>query len=234
MRTSSLADRAGLIAAAAAAVLVAVSTPASAHVEVSADKLQAGATDVTVTFVAESESNSAGIVSLRVVLPAGIAPADVTYVSGPTGWKLTPAADGYTVAGPAVPAGRDATYKVKIAQLSVGATSLPFKTVQTYSNGKIDRWIEIPTPGQAEPATPAPVLKVTAAATPTAPAATSAAPTAATTTTPAAPTTAAAQPRSSEASSPWWWIVAGIAVLVVLAAGGLWWVRRRRTGGTGG
>ncbi|MET7392049.1 hypothetical protein ABZS66_00930 [Dactylosporangium sp. NPDC005572] len=40
---------------------------------------------VTVPITAESESTTAGIASLRVALQAGIAPADVSWVSGPTG-----------------------------------------------------------------------------------------------------------------------------------------------------
>jgi hypothetical protein len=38
-----------------------------------------------------------------------------------------------------------------------------FKVLQTYSDGNVSRWIEEPTPGQAEPDNPAPVLTLTAA-----------------------------------------------------------------------
>src|SRR6266540_6491838 len=78
--------RVGMLAAVGAVTLASTAGVASAHVEVKADKAQAGATDVTVSFDAEAESTSAGVVSLRVVLPSGIAPTDVTYVSGPPGW----------------------------------------------------------------------------------------------------------------------------------------------------
>ncbi|MFF1298979.1 MULTISPECIES: hypothetical protein [unclassified Streptomyces] len=46
--------------------------------EVEADGAQALAQDVELTFTAESESASAGITQLRVILPKGIAPSDVT------------------------------------------------------------------------------------------------------------------------------------------------------------
>jgi Domain of unkown function (DUF1775) len=73
--------------------------------------------------------------------------------------------------GPALPPGREVTYRVKIAQLPVEATRLAFKTLQTYCDGRIERKIEIPTPGKFEPPNPAPILTVAAAATPTASAA---------------------------------------------------------------
>ncbi|GII23254.1 DUF1775 domain-containing protein [Planosporangium mesophilum] len=217
--------RAAVLAAVSAAVL-ALPTPGFAHVEVTADQAQAGAANVTVSFSAESESKTAGIASLRVVLPDGIRPDQVAWVSGPTGWTLTPGADGYTVAGPALPAGEDAKYAVKIAQLPAGATSLPFRTLQTYSDGHIDRWIEIPTPGQAEPDAPAPVLTLQPASV------TSAAPTtlpATPTATAAGPNTPAAADPAAKQSGPSWPVIGiaglllAVAVIVTVAA-----LRRRR------
>jgi hypothetical protein len=200
--------------------LVAVwAAPAVAHVEVSADKTLAGATDVTLTFTAESESTSAGVVSMQVVLPAGIAPADVTYVSGPKGWKFTRNADGYTVGGPALAVGKEFSYKVKIAKLPTDADTISFKTLEKYSDGEVDRWIEIPTPGGDEPDNPAPTLELTGA--------TSSAPP--TTSPPApAPTTATTPTTASGGSgtSAWLWIL--LAVVLAAIVGALLWARRRR------
>lgn len=223
-------------AAAAGGVLAAVlgAGSAFAHVEVSADKAQAGATDVTVTFNGEAESGSAGIKSERVILPAGITPADVTLAKAPTGWTLTTAADGFTVAGPALGVGKDAVFAVKIAKLPDTATELVFKTLETYSDGTVSRWIEVPQTGKAEPDKPAPVLKLKPAAvkpSPTTAAAdqfTSASPS-----NPASPP-ATSSPATAQAvdasdqSSMW----PGIIVLAVVVAAGLgtWlylWRRRR-------
>jgi uncharacterized protein YcnI len=135
-----------------------VATPAWAHVEVSADRPQAGARNVTLTFKGEAESRTAGITSERVVLPAGITPQDATLVRAPAGWKLAATQDGFTVAGRALPVGDDATFSVTIAQLPTDATELAFKTVETYADGKVSRWIEVPTAGDTEPDNPAPVL----------------------------------------------------------------------------
>ena len=123
--------------------------PALAHVEVSADKTTAGASDVTLTFTGEAENPAAGIRSERVVLPAGIDPASVTLVKAPAGWTFTRAADGFTVGGKALRTGTDAVWKVRIAKLPDGQTRLSFKTLETYGNGDVSRWIEIQEPGRS-------------------------------------------------------------------------------------
>ena len=228
--------RFGMVAVAGVLGVALAGAPASAHVEVKADKAQAGATDVTVTFVAESESTSVGIVSLRVVLPDGIAPPDVTYVSGPAGWTFTPAADGYTVAGPALPKKTDAEYAVKIAKLPAGATSLAFKTLQTYEGGRVDRWIEIPEPGQAEPDTPAPVLKLAPAAAPTAAPSSDApaSPSAAERSAPPGAVSPTPTAEDSSSSNGWVLVVVVLAALAVAAGVAVWLRRRGRTGTTDG
>ncbi|NUT21914.1 MAG: DUF1775 domain-containing protein [Hamadaea sp.] len=142
---------------------VALAGQAFAHVEVSAKPAQALAQNAVVSFSAEAENGSAGISSVRVVLPQGIAPADVTLVAAPSGWKLTPTADGYTVAGTTLKVKTDAAYKIKVKQLP-NAKTIAFKTLVTYSNGDVDRWIELPSASDPNPEHPAPVLKLAAAA----------------------------------------------------------------------
>jgi uncharacterized protein YcnI len=228
-RVAGGATAVAALAATAMAVL-GWSAPAWAHVEVSADKPQAGATNVTVTFNGEAESDSAGIKSERVVLPAGITPDQVRLGKAPSGWTFTRAADGFTVGGKALKVGQDAKFSVVIAQLPADATELAFKTVETYGDGKVSRWIEIPQPGQPEPDNPAPVLKVKAAAQP---AATTAAPTTAAPTTAAPATTSqpafTSSPTAAEDSGSriglW---VAVIAVVVVVAAAAVAFALRRR------
>nr|WP_296070388.1 DUF1775 domain-containing protein [uncultured Actinoplanes sp.] len=205
--------------------------PALAHVEVSADKTTAGARDVTLTFHGEAENDQAGIASERVVLPEGIAPASVTLVKAPAGWTFRQNPDGFTVSGKALRIGADAEWKVKIAKLPEGETRLSFKTVETYGNGDVSRWIEIQEPGQPEPDNPAPL--VTLKPGPKAPAAPSgAAPstappsTAATTSTPSLAPAASADEADGGSSKAWIWIVVALA-----AAGAVVFLlaRRRRT-----
>ena len=213
----TLAAALGLVAA-----LAVTATPAWAHVQVSADKAQAGATNVTVTFNGEAESTTAGIKSEQVILPDGITASQVHLGKAPAGWTFTTAPDSFTVAGPALPVGTDAEWSVVIDKLPATATQLVFKTIETYGNGEVDRWITEQAPGQPEPEHPAPVLKLAAAAP------TSAAPSSAPATSAPAPvtTTATATGAATDSGSGIWWIVAAIVVLVAIAVA-VFLVRRR-------
>jgi hypothetical protein len=157
----------GATALVAVAVILAVTSgPAAAHVKVDADSPAAGATDVEVTFTAEAESKTAGIQSLRTVLPDGISPRDVSLVSGPKGWHLKATSDGYVISGIALPQGDDVSYVVKVAKLPTGAKSLAFKTVERYGDGEVDRWDD-PTKSVAkEEDNAAPVIELKAAVAP--------------------------------------------------------------------
>jgi hypothetical protein len=191
--------------------------PALAHVEVSADKTQAGATDVTLTFTGEAENPR-----------EGIAPTDVILIKAPAGWTFARRSDGFTVGGKALKTGTDAVWSVKIAKLPADATRLSFKTLETYGDGEVDRWIEIQEQGQAEPDHPAPLLTLKPAAS-TAPATPSAAPSTAAVAPSAAATTAQAEPASSSTSGSTWWIWV-LVVLVLLAGAATAIVMRRRRG----
>ncbi|MFF8442404.1 DUF1775 domain-containing protein [Streptomyces californicus] len=221
---SHAANRGVKVALVAAAVVLAAAGPAAAHVEVEASDAQALAENVTLDFLAEAESDTAGITELRIVLPEGIAPADVTYKSGPKGWKLAPTADGYTVKGPAVEPGTDAEYSVVVRQLP-DAKNLAFKTLQTYSDKRVDRWINLDSEGEG----PAPILDLKPAAPGAAPA------TSAATTSPSAtptPTASSPQPhgtahaqmsddRASEdsgSSTGLWWGIGGALLLAAVVA----------------
>lgn len=225
-------------AAAATAVLL-TAVPAAAHVEVEADNAHALAENVELTFTAESESATAGITQLRVVLPEGIAPSDVTYKEGPTGWKFAATSDGYSVKGPAVKVGGDVELTVAVRQLP-DAKELVFKTLQSYSDGKVDRWIEL---GESDDGhghghgNEAPVLELKAAApgaasvSPTPRVSVSPIPTQTPTLTPTAESTPQAADTGAEDDgglSTGAWIGIAAAVLVVLAAVVL--VVRRRGG----
>jgi hypothetical protein len=157
----------GGVAVTAAATIVVLSTaigPASAHVKVTAEGARAGATDVTVTFEAEAESKKAGIVSLQTTLPDGMSPGDVSLVSGPTGWKLKPTADGFTISGIALPQGENATFSVKFAKLPGNLKQLPLKTVERYSNGEVNRWVDTTKSVAKEEENAAPVIELQPAA----------------------------------------------------------------------
>jgi hypothetical protein len=230
-----MAFRGRAVVAVSAGVVAAglISGPALAHVEVAADKTQAGAQDVTLTFNGEAESADAGIKSERVVLPSGIAPADVRLVKAPKGWKFTAASDGFTVAGTALKVGENAVWAVRLARLPTDAASLSFKTLETYGDGEVVRWIDLPVAGQPEPDHPAPTIKIKGALK-SEPASPSAAPSsdaaAAPTTIGASPTEQVAEaPKDSSSGAGWW--VAGAVVVIVALTGVLLWRRRSRQAG---
>jgi uncharacterized protein YcnI len=202
----TLAAALGLVAAVAV-----TAAPAWAHVQVSADKAQAGATNVTVSFNGEAESTTAGIKSEQVFLPEGITPNQVHQGKLPPGWTFTTAPDSFTVAGPALPVGTDAQWSVVIDKLPASATQLVFKTIETYGNGEVDRWITEQQLGQPEPEHPAPVLKLAAGA-PTSAAPTSAAPA------PPITTSSTATKSDGGSASTVWWIVGAVVVLAAIAA----------------
>jgi uncharacterized protein YcnI len=171
LRSILVASLAGL----AATVLVA--TPVSAHTDVEIEPARAGATNAVVTITAQAENDSAGIASVQVFLPEGIAPADVTLVSAPSGWRTATDADSYTVSGRALSVGTNARHRVRIRQLPTDPV-IYFKVLVTYSDDRVDRWIELPSAANPTPDNPAPGVRLAGGVsrTPTPPA-TSAAPT---------------------------------------------------------
>ncbi|WP_434090844.1 DUF1775 domain-containing protein [Streptomyces asoensis] len=243
VRTAGRTGRRLVVTAAVAlTAALALAAPAAAHAEVEADKPQALAENVTLRFVSEAESDSAGFTALRVVLPRGITPADVSLGAAPRGWKLTATEDGYTVAGPALKAGVDAEHEIRVRQLP-SAKEIAFKTVETYSDGEVSRWIEVPSGGE-EPEQPAPVLKLKAAAPGARPV--GATPSPSPTATVGADAGAAAAPTRSVAAAPKTSAAADeaaadegggistgalvgviVVALLVLGGGALWVLRRR-------
>jgi uncharacterized protein YcnI len=211
------------------AVLLAAGTgTAAAHVHVDAPGAVAGTGPVTLAFSAASEAD-AGITAMRTRLPAGIPPADVSLASGPSGWTLTPTAQGFEVGGPALPSGEDAEYAVTVAGLPAGVTELAFPTVQVYADGTEDAWIEQEVPGGPEPELPAPVLAVApGTAVPSTSAPATPAPTVGAEPAPTATTPDPAAAAEQGTGSGRFVAVAAVAGLAAVA-GGLWY-RRSRAG----
>jgi uncharacterized protein YcnI len=222
---------AGLAAAAILGTVAAltVTGPALAHTGIAIEPARAGAKNAVASVNAEAESETAGVTKVQLFLPAGITPADVTAVNLPKGWQLTKQADAYTIEGPALPVGRNAEHKVRIRQLPT-YESITFKVLQSYSDGRVDRWIGLPSAENPEPENPAPTVKLAggSGAAPTgtpSPTAASAPPSAQPS---AAPT--AAEPQAEEAgqsSTARWWVIALVVVAALIT--GVVVVRRRRS-----
>ncbi|AWZ05822.1 MULTISPECIES: DUF1775 domain-containing protein [unclassified Streptomyces] len=230
--------RLGLAAVGAVVVLGVAAGPAAAHAEVTASDPRALAENVTLSFTSEAESDTAGIAELRVVLPKGITPDAVTLKDAPKEWKLTATPDGYAIGGPALATGTDAEYSVTVRQLP-DEKSLAFKTLETYGDGKVSRWIEVPTNGEKVD-NPAPVLELKAAApgakliapspspspTPSVP---SAQPSATAPSAPAASASARATDETDTGSNTGTVVGVVAAVVLLVAAGIFWRLRRNRS-----
>jgi hypothetical protein len=125
-------------------------------------------------------------------------------------------------------------FAVRLAQVPADASSLSFKTLETYGDGEIVRWIDLPQAGEPEPDHPAPTIRLKGAVKPaaTTPNATpSATPSAAVTPADGITSPAAVQaeaPDSGNSATGRW---VALAVVVIAAAAGLL-IWRRRSGGS--
>jgi uncharacterized protein YcnI len=216
--------RAGVAAVAAVTAALAFPALASAHVTVNPNTaVQGGYTKVT--FRVPTERDDASTTKVEVAIPTDkpIASVSTRPVQGWTAvtetTKLTTPiktddGDEITDAVSKITWTADADSGIKphqFQEFDVSLGPLPatdhivFKALQTYSNGEIVRWIDEPAAG-AEAEHPAPILKLSKAATTTT----------ATATTSAAPTATA---DSSDSSSDDTAAVLGIAGLVLGLAG---------------
>lgn len=180
----SAGGRAAVVAALAGTALAVSAGPALAHVTVQPDTAARGGYS-TVSFKVPNEEDSASTIRVEVNLPVGHPIASVAVEPVP-GWtaqvttaKLTTPlkTDDGTVdravtkivwTGGKIAPGQFQQFPVSLGPLPSDADTLAFKTLQTYDNGDVSRWIELPQPGQAEPEDPAPELRLTASADPSA------------------------------------------------------------------
>ncbi|OIJ24410.1 hypothetical protein UG56_023250 [Nocardioides luteus] len=166
----------GLVVAAVPALLVATATTASAHVSVNPDSAPAGGYS-KLTFKVPNESNSASTTKLQVFLPIDH-PLEAVSVQPHAGWtyevkktklttpltdhdgnKVTQAVSEVTwtadSATSAIRSGEFDEFNISVGPLPDSGT-LTFKTLQTYSDGSVARWIDEDESGEK----PAPTLEV--------------------------------------------------------------------------
>ncbi|MDH6453488.1 MULTISPECIES: YcnI family protein [unclassified Streptomyces] len=227
--------RAGLGTALAACAVLTAAGVASAHVTVHPDSYAKGATDGALSFRVPDESDTASTTEVQLFLPTDH-PLLGVLVSPHDGWTakvtdtrlrtpvktddgtITDAVSEITWTGGRIGPGQYEDFDVAFGQLPDDTAQLTFKTLQTYSDGKVVRWIEEAAKGDEEPENPAPVLKLTAA-------------TAASATTARTSAVAAGAAKTSASDSTARGLgVAGLVVGVLgLAAGAFAVVRSRRT-----
>ncbi|MFJ3231771.1 YcnI family protein [Streptomyces sp. NPDC086787] len=174
--TRTALRRAATATALAAAGVLAAAGIASAHVTVHPENYAKGATDGLLTFRVPNEEDSASTTKVQVFLPTDhpvlgvlVHPRDgwtakVTTTKLKTPVKtddgtITEAASEITWTGGKIAPGEYADFDVAFGELPENTGKLAFKTLQTYSDGKVVRWIE---QDDEESENPAPVLELTA------------------------------------------------------------------------
>ncbi|MFF0156950.1 YcnI family protein [Streptomyces sp. NPDC005263] len=180
-RTRTALRRVGLVATFAAAGVLTAAGAASAHVTVHPDSYAKGATDGLLTFRVPDEEDTADTTKVQVFLPTDH-PVLGVLVSPHDGWTakvtntklktpvrtddgtITDAASEITWTGGRIRPGQYEDFDVAFGQLPDNTGQLTFKALQTYSDGKIVRWIDVATSGDDEAENPAPVVKLTAKA----------------------------------------------------------------------
>lgn len=179
LSTRTALRRAGTVAALAAAGVLTAAGIAFAHVTVHPDSYAKGATDGVLTFRVPNEEDTADTTKVQVFLPTDH-PVLGVLVTPQDGWTakvtttklktpvktddgtITDAVSQITWSGGRIRSGEYQDFDVAFGQLPDDTDQLGFKTLQTYSDGKVVRWIEETHKGAEEPESPAPVLKLTA------------------------------------------------------------------------
>ncbi|MEU2423742.1 YcnI family protein [Streptomyces sp. NPDC007851] len=189
--TRATLRRAATVTALTAASVLVTAGVASAHVTVHPESYAKGATDGVLTFRVPNEEDTAATTKVQVFLPTDH-PVLGVLVTPQAGWTakvtttklktpvktddgtITEAASEITWTGGRIGAGQYVDFDVAFGQLPEDTDQLAFKTLQTYSDGKVVRWIEQAQGGGDEPENPAPTLKLTAGDDTAAPAASAA------------------------------------------------------------
>jgi uncharacterized protein len=151
---------------------------------VTAPGVVAGDSDATIVFRVPTESDTASTIGLKLQLPTNTPIAGV-LVAPQQGWTATitqaklakpiqtddgaitevvSEVDWKADAGAGIKPGFFGQFTIIGGKLPDGVTTLTFKAIQSYSDGKQVAWIEQPAQGSnAEPEHPAPVLHLPAA-----------------------------------------------------------------------
>lgn len=179
MQQTTVRRRAAVIAAVSTAAVLALAAPASAHVSVQPGQAEQGGY-AGVTFRVPNEDDAAGTTKLEINLPedkpltsvrtrplAGWT-ATVEKRTLPTpitshGKQITEAVSKVTWtadAGVRINPGQYEDFEVSMGQLPTDTDQLVFKALQTYDNGNVVRWIDVPAADGKEPEKPAPTLKL--------------------------------------------------------------------------
>ncbi|MDQ1009076.1 uncharacterized protein YcnI [Streptomyces sp. V4I23] len=165
---------------AGAAVVLLAASGASAHVSVDPGTAEPGGFTKE-AFRVPNERDDASTVQVEVAFPTDHPLGHVSVQPVP-GWKatvkkekldkpvkdgdheLTEAVSSIVWKGGSIRPGEFQEFPVSFGPLPTDTDELVFKALQTYSDGEVVRWIDVPQEGGGEPERPAPVLELKAAA----------------------------------------------------------------------
>jgi uncharacterized protein YcnI len=171
--------RALLVAGGAGIGVVALAGTAFAHVTITPGSAPQGST-AELTFTVPNEESTAATVEVQIQVPTA-RPIAQFLVKPVPGWTVsvqtvtlakpvvtddgsfTTAVSEVTWTGGKILPGQFQDFSVSADPLPSGISQLVFKALQTYSNGDVVRWIDVPQAGQPDPEHPAPVLTLTPA-----------------------------------------------------------------------
>src|ERR1700722_5338348 len=168
----------GLVAAGALVFLVLDAGVAAAHVTVSPESLPQGTDDAILTFRVPNESATAAGTGLKIQFPL-THPIVLVNPQAGSGWQVNvikstlpkpiPTDDGTFTSttseidwsGSTIPVGQFGEFNVLAQGVPSGTSQLVFKAIQTYSDGTVVSWIEVPSKAVPDPEHPAPIITLT-------------------------------------------------------------------------
>jgi periplasmic copper chaperone A len=186
-RCSRALSRTAIAGVVATAGIVLFAIPALAHITVTPGSAQPGSAAV-LTFHVPNEEAKADTTRVDMQIPTDHPIAQLLVKPVP-GWTIsvrtitlakplatddgqfTQAVSEVIWSGGRIAPGQFQDFAISADPLPQGVSRLPFKAIQTYSNGDVVRWIDVAQPGQPEPDHPAPVLTLSAGPAAAAPAA---------------------------------------------------------------
>lgn len=168
IRSRRLALRAVTVLATAGTVVLLTAAPAFAHVTAQPGQAEPGGYGV-VSLRVPTESDTAGTVALQVTLP----PLRSVRTTPMPGWTATLQKSGETVTGVTwtadpgvrIDPGQFADFALSLGPLPTDTDTLVLPAVQTYDDGEVVAWDQLPDADGSEPERPAPTVELVAAGT---------------------------------------------------------------------
>lgn len=139
----------------AAATLLGLAGPASAHTEAEATAGAPGTTNVTLTITHGCDGTPT--TAMRVQLPAG---STSVTPQNPSGWTSTVTGTEIDWSGPGLSASEHHEFSFSVGLTGAAGSTVTFPTIQLCPDGAQIAWIQQALPGEAEPDHPAPEIVI--------------------------------------------------------------------------